>query len=979
VNADAGPGVRRWSAVDGEQQHSGTAVVAPDEIELAPSSGEDAGADGHSESPPRGSEERQSIGEFLHGVTSGAEELVAGLWRTDTATVRKWAGRLFSLLMVGACCGYVFWVVHPELILRNTLPTGGDMGAHVWGPAYLRDELLPHFRLTGWTPDWYAGFPAYTFYMVVPSLFIVALDVGVLPLWAFPVVAVLVAFAAMWAWRRWSNPIARFFSVGALCLGGVLLIDVPYGIAFKMVAAAGLVAFPAGAWWLGRGLGLRRPAPEIMAIASVFFLCCKSLFSIYGGNIASTMAGEFAFSLSITFSLFFLGTVARGLSNGRHRALAAGLLAITLLCHVIPFFFAVIGAVTLLALRPKVRSVLWLAPVGVAGGMMALFWYIPFYGFSTYLNDMGWEKLGRLKNACPVTNPNCTPTYREPWNAFVKYLLPFAPFNAKTPEISDPPVMTYGKIIFILAAVGLLLSLVLAVRAGVYLGLLAGLGALAFRFMPQGRFWNARVLPFYYLTIYLLAGLAIWLIIRAIVLVAVGRWTQPSLWIGAPVGFAALAVGFIAMGMSFRNLPGGVTSPAASDGKTTYTWLWFDTTEPQEVSRQWAAWNFSGYEMKGTRQADGTYSDWDEFKGMIDEMARIGRVDGCGRAMWEYTPDLKKYGTTMAPMLLPYFTKSCIGSMEGLYFEASSTTPFHFLMQNELSVTSSSAQRFDQLGMKNSPYVGFNMDLGIRHMQLLGVRYYMAYTDKAKDAATADSRLRRVGGSGPWEVFEVADSGLVVGLDHQPAVFRDVDDSIHSWAKPAVLWWMDPSRWTVMRASSGPASWPRVDAEAAEAPSHPTPVAKASNVVARRESISFDVDRVGTPVLVKVSYFPNWRVDGAEGPYRVAPNLMVVVPTAKHVSMTYGRSWLEHGSVVVSLAGFGLFLFLLGGWWFPGSTSPALAREWEAGEWLGDRDGRRRDPDEPESELDGPEPEPELDEPEPEPEPEPELDQPPDP
>ncbi len=36
------------------------------------------------------------------------------------------------------------------------------MGAHVWGPAFLRDHLLPQGRLTGWTPDWYDGFPAYS-------------------------------------------------------------------------------------------------------------------------------------------------------------------------------------------------------------------------------------------------------------------------------------------------------------------------------------------------------------------------------------------------------------------------------------------------------------------------------------------------------------------------------------------------------------------------------------------------------------------------------------------------------------------------------------------------------------------------------------------------------------------------------------------------------------------------------------------------
>ena len=48
------------------------------------------------------------------------------------------------------------------------------MGAHVWAPAYLRDHLLPHGRITGWTPDWYAGFPALVFYFPLPSLLIVA-------------------------------------------------------------------------------------------------------------------------------------------------------------------------------------------------------------------------------------------------------------------------------------------------------------------------------------------------------------------------------------------------------------------------------------------------------------------------------------------------------------------------------------------------------------------------------------------------------------------------------------------------------------------------------------------------------------------------------------------------------------------------------------------------------------------------------------
>ncbi len=45
-------------------------------------------------------------------------------------------------VVVGGCIAALLATLHPSLILRNNTPTGGDMGAHVWAPAYLRDHLL---------------------------------------------------------------------------------------------------------------------------------------------------------------------------------------------------------------------------------------------------------------------------------------------------------------------------------------------------------------------------------------------------------------------------------------------------------------------------------------------------------------------------------------------------------------------------------------------------------------------------------------------------------------------------------------------------------------------------------------------------------------------------------------------------------------------------------------------------------------------
>ncbi|MDE0668387.1 MAG: hypothetical protein OXI48_05095, partial [bacterium] len=181
--------------------------------------------------------------------------------------------------VIGACL-FVFWQMRPDLLFAVTTPAGGDMAAHVWGPAYLRDHLLPLGRLSGWSPDWYAGFPAFHFYMVLPSL-----------------VIALASFV------------------------------IPYGVAFKLTAVAGLVSMPLAAATFVRLAGLRFPAPTIAAVFTLPFLF-DTTFSIYGGNVASTLAGEFAYSISLSLMLVYLGVMLRGLRTGRHRVLAGVLLAL---------------------------------------------------------------------------------------------------------------------------------------------------------------------------------------------------------------------------------------------------------------------------------------------------------------------------------------------------------------------------------------------------------------------------------------------------------------------------------------------------------------------------------------------------------------------------------------------------------------------------------------------------------------------------
>lgn len=734
-----------------------------------------------------------SVGAVRHRIAEST--------RTRLAT-RPSVESVITFGVVAAAVVFVFAQLQPNLLFAQTTPAGGDTGSHVWGPAYLRDHLLPKGRLYGWAPDWYAGFPAYQFYFPLPALAI-----------------------------------------------ALLSFLIPYEVAFKLITVAGLVTLPVAAWAFGRLSGMRFPGPPVLAVATVPFLFDRG-FTIYGGNIASTLAGEFSFSISLSFALLFLGLVARGLDTGRHRVLAGVVLALTGLSHLLPTIFAVVGACVLYLLRPGRRRLGFVAAVLAIGALLAAFWSVPFAFRLPYANNMGWEKLTE---------------YSE--NLFPGHI----------------------RWVLVLALGGAVISVVNRRRTGLFLLGMATLAGTLFVLAPQGRLWNARILPFWYICLYLLAGVAVTELGPAI-----GRWLatdpenpSPLGRLVTPVG-AALGVWMI-VGLPLGVLPGWLPTPASTD--TSFI-------------PSWAKWNYSGYERKAA---------YPEYRAINDTMEEVGRTNGCGRAHWEYESGLDRFGTPMALMLLPYWTDGCIGSMEGLYFESSATVPYHFLSAGELSKAPSNP-------MRELPYRPLDLAEGVRHLQMLGARYYMAFSPEALAQADEHPDLTPVATTGDWTVFEVAGSELVSPLRFEPAVVTGPVRGELPWMNMSVNWYMDSSAHDVALAASGPDEWQRVEARHVESEvdtvgssvevetpaRRPVEPARVTNIRSDDNDISFDVDRVGSPVLVKMSYFPNWRASGAEGPYRVTPNLMVVIPTSNHVNLHYGFTPAEGLGYLLTLGGFGL-------------------------------------------------------------------------
>ncbi len=754
-----------------------------------------------------------------------------------------------NLVVVASVTLVALSQLHPSLLVANTTTTGGDTGAHVMLPAFLKSQLLTHGRLTGWDPDWYDGYPLYTFYFPLPGL-------------------ITVIFNAV----------------------------MPYNVAFKFVTVLGTLTLPVCAWAFGRMAGLRDPGPACLAATTLPFLFEPS-FTIYGGNILSTLAGEFSFSLSLSVALLFLGVVASGLRTGRHRALAAVLIAVTLLCHLLPALFAAAGAVVWLLLdadlfrgvrggrrgsaarRRWSRRLLWEVVVGAVGVGLTAWWLVPFGAEQAYTTNMGYTKV-----------------------------------------LGFPHLLFPGSARWVLAAdvVGLVAMVARRNRVALFIAVMAGISAAAVCLDPANKLYNARFLPFWFLCLYLMAGYAL-----AESVAAVARWHRRrrlDLWVSVVRQRMART-----RGMAWRpgdritrfrrptpggNPPGSVVGPIIALAAaclavvpplvlpaTTLSAVGVTVGANQPSS--WAAWNYSGYEGK---------PDYPEYRSVVQMMAAVGARHGCGRAMWEYDPSLNRFGTTMALMLLPYWTNGCVDSMEGLLFESASSTPFHFINQNELSVNPSDA-------VVGLTYGGLNVPLGIEHLQQLGVKYFLAASTTVEQAAAADPNLVEVDSSGPWhtsyngetldttwKVYEIKDSPLVQPLANRPVVWSDVGPSQASWLGPAVSWYDDPSRWDVVPAAGGPADWPRVPATDTQPAAVAEPKTAVTAVVQTDSSVSFHVSRVGTPVEVRVSYFPNWVATGANGPWRVAPNLMVVVPTSHDVSLTYGSSASDNAGALISLA-----------------------------------------------------------------------------
>jgi hypothetical protein len=211
------------------------------------------------------------------------------------------------------------------------------------------------------------------------------------------------------------------------------------------------------------------------------------------------------------------------------------------------------------------------------------------------------------------------------------------------------------------------------------------------------------------------------------------------------------------------------------------------------------------------------------------------------------------------------------------------------------------------------PYSNFDFERGLAHLNHFGVEYYVSYTEEAREKAVAHPSMELLAVSEPFALFGLPDAPLVEIATHEPSVYDRslAEGSAPKFDEVIVDWYADVELLDRWLAADGPDEWRRVGPSLEEGLAGAEPYGEpgtVSNIKLEDHRISFTTDAIGVPHLVKVSYFPNWVAEGADGPWHAAPSLMVVVPTEENVVLEFRNRFAEWFGWLLTVGGVAAFV-----------------------------------------------------------------------
>jgi len=328
--------------------------------------------------------------------------------------------------------------------------------------------------------------------------------------------------------------------------------------------------------------------------------------------------------------------------------------------------------------------------------------------------------------------------------------------------------------------------------------------------------------------------------------------------------------------------------------------LWCDGQS--RTLRSWIAWHGTGLEARDLGPA---------FRGVAGKL-RGGPDDP--RVAVEYDRTHEDAGSVRVFETLPL--ASGRSTLEGVYTQASVSTHAVYYLASLLGATSPNPFRSREYGH-------FDLDEAMARLRLFAVGDVVAVTPLLTGALDHRRDVTRVASIPPYTLFRLQEPPDYV----EPLRFAPVRSAPAGWQDKSYRWFTRrPLSAAALVFTEDPRFTLVESDEWLAPPSVPLPGADTvkAEAVVEAERIRITTNRVGHPLLVKVSYHPRWRADGAFGPFLVSPALMLIVPHREHVTLTYGgRDTSDVLGLALTLGALGL----VGASWIRDRRAALLPKE----------------------------------------------------
>jgi hypothetical protein len=663
------------------------------------------------------------------------------------------------VLILALAWGFLATQFDFRLLLLDTTPGGGDTPSFLRPVHHLRDVLLPAGNPQGWELGSFCGYAPYQFYFLPPSLLIVALSYLI-----------------------------------------------PLNVAFKLVTAAGTFLLPLMTLLSLRAMPFPFPIPALGAVASLIFLFNEGN-SMWGGNIPSTLAGEFAHSLGFAFAVLFMGLLYGGIQKQKGWKSGGVVLAIAGLCHPVAFLNAAVPGLFFFFDRQNfTRNVRYIALTYGTAVLLMSFWLVPLMAKIGFATSINW-----------------TWHFNSVWDLLPKVMYPvlvLAGLDVVWMAFSRRPTDRPGHYI-LFSAVATTLFFFNATALG----------------LPEIRF-----VPFVYFLLILLA------------LDLVNRLLQYAH--ASEIGALALAA-------------------------TVLWWVQSCTT----FIPSWIRWNYEGLERKPS---------WTLLTSIMGAVK--GKISD-PRVAYENSPMHERFGSMR--IFEDMAMLSGRATLEGVLLQTDVMSPYIYWLQSLLSKQGTGV-------IPGYPYPSMDMGRATPRLAMLNASDMIAVTPEITQALESDARWQKIFSQPPYSVFHMkdADPHYVRVPKFQPVLFETM-----RWKRDFHRWFANDADLDVpiVNAATVPdderASFRGPVRALADLPREPVEGGCTIDEHVDHMGIDFTTSCPGKPHIVAVSFYPNWKVEGARRIYLVSPAFMLVFPDGPHVRLTFGRVGADWAGILMTVLG----------------------------------------------------------------------------